>query len=192
MNYKEANDILGKRDSRKIKNNTYVERSHSDCIVIRLHSTNIITFHPNDNISLSTGGWHSRTTFQRIKENLDKGCLYSHKYNTYFGFYGSPDYYIYNDDMILYPDDTTNAPEHVYSIFSRYSDKPIRTDGTLNKCVTKLSTEIIYDLWQKNDNDYFKDSIISLIPHDMLPLIIFPENKNKRWYRKALSRLSSI
>lgn len=72
--YAEAEAFLAAKgvDSRKIcGNNTYVERRGED-IAIRLHQTDIITFlkAASPLIVLSTGGWHSLITKQRLEQFL--------------------------------------------------------------------------------------------------------------------------
>lgn len=67
MNYAQANEKLTGRckDSRKLENNTYLKRRGQD-IVVRLHSTDVVTYHPNGDISLASGGWNTITTKSRI------------------------------------------------------------------------------------------------------------------------------
>lgn len=62
----EAKDILGKRKSRKLANNTYLEYVTEDEIAIRLHETRIITFIWNAPIVLNSGGWRTVTTKERM------------------------------------------------------------------------------------------------------------------------------
>lgn len=71
--YKEAEAFLAAKgvDSRKIcGNNTYVERRNSANIAIRLHQTDIIAFSASGLITLSTGGWYSQITKQRLEQFL--------------------------------------------------------------------------------------------------------------------------
>lgn len=70
MNYAQANEQLQGRccNSRKIDNHTYLERRDNG-IAIRLHNTDIITFKPNGDTVLNTGGWRTVTTKQRMCDN---------------------------------------------------------------------------------------------------------------------------
>lgn len=66
--YTEAKERLGNRESRKVANNTQLiafggERKP---IVLRLHSTNVVTFWSDGTITLNTGGWQTVTTAQRL------------------------------------------------------------------------------------------------------------------------------
>jgi hypothetical protein len=53
-------------DGRKIGNNTRLERRGADSIAVRLHGTDVVTYHNNRTATLSTGGWRTVTTIQRI------------------------------------------------------------------------------------------------------------------------------
>jgi hypothetical protein len=69
MDYVSANAQLTGRckNSRKIANNTYLQRRGNDDIAVRLHSTDVVTFHKNGDITVSTGGWNTVTTKDRIQ-----------------------------------------------------------------------------------------------------------------------------
>lgn len=68
MDYQSANAKLHGRCilSRKLQNNTYLRRRDGGRIAVRLHATDVITFHPDNSITLNTGGWNTITTRQRI------------------------------------------------------------------------------------------------------------------------------
>lgn len=74
MNYQEADAKLQGRcsQSRKLANNTYLKRRWNDAIAVRLHATDILTFYPDGRIEVSTGGWDTVTTRDRINTYLDK------------------------------------------------------------------------------------------------------------------------
>ncbi len=69
QSYKHYNALLTGRNknSRKLANNTYAIR-HTDTIAIRLHSTDIITYHLNGHITFDDGGWRTVTTKARINK----------------------------------------------------------------------------------------------------------------------------
>ena len=66
--YGEAERILGHRESKKLGNNTYLERFDDDTIVIKLHSTYVVTYCKNGDVILDSGGWQSKTTKDRINK----------------------------------------------------------------------------------------------------------------------------
>ncbi len=80
-NYWSAGTYLGRRDSRKLANNTYVERIDDESIGVRLHRTYVVIYKVGGDIILNSGGWHSVTTKQRINQLLPEGFgLYSKRY----------------------------------------------------------------------------------------------------------------
>jgi hypothetical protein len=84
-----ASQLLA-RTSRKVANNTYVERLAEDIIVVRLHDTAIVSYFPDGSIMLRAGGWYTQTTAERInghtpqdlRLNSDRGRWVVH-YFTY-------------------------------------------------------------------------------------------------------------
>jgi hypothetical protein len=54
------------KTSRNLANNTYVERRDEDTVAIRLHATDVVTFHRDGRIVLNTGGWRTVTTKDRL------------------------------------------------------------------------------------------------------------------------------
>jgi hypothetical protein len=73
MNYQSANEKLTGRchDSRKLCNNTYLRRDYShrngeNDLAVRLHSTDVVVFHPNGSVTLNTGGYNTVTTKDTI------------------------------------------------------------------------------------------------------------------------------
>jgi hypothetical protein len=66
MNYTEAVKKLGTRDSRKLCNNTYLQRRVDGNIVVKLHATDVLIFRPDDSVEYQTGNWHTNTTKDRM------------------------------------------------------------------------------------------------------------------------------
>ena len=68
MNYTSASEKLTGRNStrRKLGNNTYLERRDAESIAVRLHATDVVTFHANGDTVLNSGGWRTPTTKERI------------------------------------------------------------------------------------------------------------------------------
>lgn len=87
LSYEGADSFLGSRDSRKVRNNTYVQRrttvhhhvvgtdatdiqhvagpvQHS--IAVMLHGTDVVTYEQNGRITINTGGYQTNTTKDRI------------------------------------------------------------------------------------------------------------------------------
>lgn len=64
--YKEAVARLGKRETINVANNTKLIRLENGDVAVRLHKTDIITYHKNGAISLDHGGWQTRVTRDRM------------------------------------------------------------------------------------------------------------------------------
>lgn len=74
--------------SRKVANNTYLERRGND-IAVRLHATDVVTFHADGTATLDSGGWLTVTTKARMNEYLPGGIsLGSVKGRWYFMYPG--------------------------------------------------------------------------------------------------------
>jgi len=92
------------KNSRKIGNNTYLER-RGDKIAVRLHNTDIITIERGDTITVSSGGWQTVTTKARLNEFLpigfgigqDKGLWYWYKH----GGTGDREYFHDGDKLVI-------------------------------------------------------------------------------------------
>lgn len=67
MNYREATLILGKRDHKKVANNTFLVRRAMFKIGLRLHNTDVLTFVPGATL-YDTGGWRTVTTKRRFND----------------------------------------------------------------------------------------------------------------------------
>ena len=103
----EAETMLGKRDSRKLKNNTYLLRRGDD-IAVRLHETDILTFTPAGDTVYDCHGWRSATTTERLNDFgapgiviwQEKGQWFVGKRQNY-GWPNKSDYKLYQDGMIV-------------------------------------------------------------------------------------------
>jgi hypothetical protein len=80
-------ELPGPRGKKKIDHNTYAYRDIDGTIRICLHNTDIITVSPNEVITLTSGGWKTATTKDRLNCNLgpciritqSKGLWYIHQ-----------------------------------------------------------------------------------------------------------------
>lgn len=68
MDYQEAIEKLGNRESRKLDNNTYLQRRDASTVAVKLHDTDVVTFRANGAVILSSGGWRTPTTKARIND----------------------------------------------------------------------------------------------------------------------------
>lgn len=75
MNFVKANETLGKRDRKKVGNNTWMERLGNGSIAVILHSTAVVVIHPDGTFTLDSGGWQTVTTKSRINEFSPAGLF---------------------------------------------------------------------------------------------------------------------
>lgn len=61
--------LLDGRPARVIANNTALVR-HGDTLGLVLHATEVVTYHPDDTVTIRTGGWDTVTTLDRINRVL--------------------------------------------------------------------------------------------------------------------------
>lgn len=67
LTYQQATVILAKsKGSKKLENNTYLERIDYDTIGVKLHATYVVRIHANGTFTLHSGGWQMVTTKDRI------------------------------------------------------------------------------------------------------------------------------
>lgn len=66
MTFAKAKTTLGKRSSKKIGNNTYLQSNHDGTIGIRFHSTEIVMLFEDGTIEFDNGGYRSMTTKERL------------------------------------------------------------------------------------------------------------------------------
>ena len=66
ITHEKVNAWLGKKNEKQLSRNRKVWRDHTGDIHLRLHYTNIVTWHPDGSYTLNTGGWHSPTTARNM------------------------------------------------------------------------------------------------------------------------------
>ena len=63
------------KDQRKIANNTWLEHI-GDAYAVRLHGTDVVRFYKDGTVVFSTGGWHTRTTADRLNAYAPGGIRF--------------------------------------------------------------------------------------------------------------------
>jgi hypothetical protein len=105
QNYQEAEKRLGGRDSRKLENNTYLKR-RGENLAVMLHHTDVVTYFPNGNIQLNSGGWRTMTTKDRINKYAPIR-LWANKGQWYAGqTWDIKPKIFFQDNMVIRPDGT--------------------------------------------------------------------------------------
>jgi len=93
-------------DSKLIANNTIEYHKDNGTRVIRLHLTDIITFHPDGSVTLNSGGYKTATTKSRINELAP--VIITQKSSVWYVYYSGKEY-IFKDGITLYPDGTVTG-----------------------------------------------------------------------------------
>lgn len=137
--YEEATRYLdGGRDknSRPVASNTRIERRDDD-VAIRLHATDVAVIHPDNSITLDSGGWLTVTTKDRmnaalgsrpVKIGSDRGVWYIYNRNweksaRYFdGITISPDGEVLNPRDETLEERITLAEDKMVRAINRYVD----------------------------------------------------------------------
>lgn len=58
------------RNSKKLERNTYAEKRDNGVVAVRLHQTDIILVHADGNVRITSGGWKTKTTRERLNAYL--------------------------------------------------------------------------------------------------------------------------
>ena len=87
-NYAEALIVLAGRESVRLGNNTYLERDSVECIVVRLHQTDIVNFFADGRVTLHTGGYRTVTTKERMNQFIT-GKIYQKAGAWFYAYCGS-------------------------------------------------------------------------------------------------------
>ena len=68
MTFSEAVKKLNGRESRKVGNNTYLERIDFDTVGVRLHRAHVVTITRSGEYVLNSNGWRTTTTKSRMND----------------------------------------------------------------------------------------------------------------------------
>ena len=105
MNYTDADVSLQGRnhESRKVGNNTYLQRLDANRIALLLHRTDILIF-TREHVTLNTGGWQTVTTKARMNDYLPAGVRIFQEAHVWYlqtGGYENGTRHDYHDHMRL-------------------------------------------------------------------------------------------
>lgn len=106
MDYEQAQATLTGRnkDRKKLANNTYLVRRDNGDFAVKLHDTDVVTYHADGTITLSTGGWQTVTTKARINEYSHAGI--SQRQGVWYMSDGS----LYRDGLVIKANGEPVAP----------------------------------------------------------------------------------
>lgn len=109
-NYEKLAGYLNGKESRKIGNNTFIEKLNDFEIGVKYHRTHIIKIDLTDVITVNTNGWETNTTKDRLNQFL--GCrnvgIFQKKGIWYIA--GQNETLPYVDGMQVYPNGHVASP----------------------------------------------------------------------------------
>lgn len=68
-------------ESRKVGANTWLKRRAGNNIAVKLHSTDILTYYPDNRVIVNAASWYTVTTSQRMNAFLGWGTIHSYRNN---------------------------------------------------------------------------------------------------------------
>lgn len=74
MTYATLEELLRGSMSVKLNHNTYAQRRGPECIAVQFHATDILLFFKDGRLRLTSGGYRTRITLDRIHASLPDGC----------------------------------------------------------------------------------------------------------------------
>ena len=70
--YGSLSDLISEKGSKQIGHNTIVHRIDDSTVAVKYHRTNILKISEDNTVTISTGGWETSTTKDRLNQFL--GC----------------------------------------------------------------------------------------------------------------------
>jgi hypothetical protein len=114
MNYNQALEQLDNRDRvclKRSKLQVWLERCDDDKIAVRLVDTDIVTFAPNGDVALNSGGWQTVTTKARINDHLPQGWHLWQEHSVWYLSHGweSGDVHVFEDGITIHDGGTVTG-----------------------------------------------------------------------------------
>ena len=114
MDYSAAQQKLYRRgdharlSKRRLANNTTL-RQEGDTLIVRLHSTDIVTLHPDGRTVLSMGGWNTVTTRDRINRFSPVARVWNESGHAFCSWNGKQ--YAFERTVTCFPDGTCDGQD---------------------------------------------------------------------------------
>lgn len=123
MNYLTATDCFSSarypEKGKPIANNTRVFRRGED-YAVRLHATDVVTFHPDGSFTLDSDGWRTVTTKARMNDYIPAGRIYTVSGVWYFISRREDERVVYFDGIHISEDGRVLNPERAPVDLERY------------------------------------------------------------------------
>jgi len=187
LNYASALQHLESRRSNRIDYNTFLEYGNDNTIIIRLYATAIVRFFPDGAIQLSTGGWDTPTTRDRIDQSVEGVYLHVEKGDLYFNSNGTE--YFFHDGVIIHADGSSDALRADIQSINSIVEEEISSEEDVARLISSCTLKSIKSLWRRCKKG--KALIVYYAPIAFIPLIIPRASGNEYWYRTAVDRLTT-
>lgn len=146
--------VKGATEVKKVANNTVRYRNSVGNIVIRLHNTDIITYHPAGNISLNSGGWRTPTTKSRMNDALHALKMRGITQSAGVWYIGG---YVFVDGIVI-REDGSIAPE-----YRKKGERAIKKHDLLKKKVDRYMLKVEKQLQSGDVIPYAGDCFFCLM-----------------------------
>jgi|GEM_PF-1947449 len=90
------------KDNRPLGNNTRLVRLNDNAIAVRLHSTNVVTYHSDGKIVLDSGGWRTATTKNRMNAHLPTLWSIVQRNKVWYLHHGETNCWVYDDGLTIH------------------------------------------------------------------------------------------
>jgi len=144
MTYPEAISKLNGKSTRRLRGvATYLVQNADGTISVEYRNTPVVTFFPNGEVVLDSGGWRTATTKFRMNEYVPKGWyVYQDRYEWFIshGNFEQGTTWVYRDGCVLRPNGTVKGT-------TKYLPKKRRE---LQKKLRKFAKEYIRELFAGN------------------------------------------
>lgn len=181
LTYAKADRELGSRDEITIGNNTKLVR-RDDGIAVRHWSTDIITYHPDDSISLIPH--NSVTTKARYNAYLNQRVWAE---DGWMLICSNGIDYEFKSDLTINKDGDIDAVPVVATKLAKYTGKEIFTWEAVVKTIKEFSLEEMEKVWNRLKK--YRIILARYCTETFLPLIIGKDEYDKDWYSIATERL---
>ena len=152
-NFDQADVLLTGRckDSRKVGNNTYLQRRDNGDIAVKLHNTDVVTYKPNGDCVLNSGGWRTPTTKERINLYAPIRWL-SQVDGVWWVTTWDGGKFAYDDGMVIKADGSVKGSMSEIDIDNNQKEaEKIRRQ--IRKFVNSITPEQVVQAWENTDGD---------------------------------------
>jgi hypothetical protein len=172
-----ANNLMGKRDSYKIQNHTYLKRRDSATIAVMFWATDVVTYNQDGSVCLDTGGYRSMSTRERMNAYNPLGSVVIERgdwwyYNSSLLNNSWAMFYEFKSGMIIQSDGTPDTRRREIVLLERMFDKDL-TNAQAAEYVAGLELKQIKGLVR---NKYLRAFALEHCKKELVPAFLTHED----------------